>query len=135
MFKWIDNKSNATTIPSKINANQNQNTKNQQQQQQQQQKKPYLQPNNLNRNYKYRVWQCKIYNFLERPRGWKSGMYHILMYVIFIYIYSCLFFHMLYKIESKYFIIKHSRISTFITLQYILIYRVIFSSSLKLLII
>lgn len=46
----------------------------------QQAKKPYLQqPNNLNRAYKYRVWQCKIYNFLERPRGWKSGIYHILM--------------------------------------------------------
>jgi hypothetical protein len=31
------------------------------------------------RNYRYRVWQCKIYNYLERPRGWKAGLYHILM--------------------------------------------------------
>ena len=29
--------------------------------------------------YRYRVWQCKIYNYLERPRGWRAGLYHILM--------------------------------------------------------
>jgi hypothetical protein len=32
-----------------------------------------------NRNFHYRLCQCKIYNFLERPRGWKAGSYHILM--------------------------------------------------------
>jgi len=35
--------------------------------------------NHKYRNYKYRLWQCRIYNYLERPRGWKSGIYHILM--------------------------------------------------------
>ena len=31
------------------------------------------------RSHRYRLWQCKLYNFLERPRGWKSGFYQILM--------------------------------------------------------
>jgi hypothetical protein len=29
------------------------------------------------RSYRYRVWQCKIYNLLERPRGLKAGLYHV----------------------------------------------------------
>ncbi|CAF1038461.1 unnamed protein product [Brachionus calyciflorus] len=45
--------------------------------------RPRLMNKNMNtnrsRNYKYRIWQCKIYNYLERPRGWKSGIYHIIM--------------------------------------------------------
>jgi hypothetical protein len=28
---------------------------------------------------KYRKLQCKLYNFLERPRGPKAVLYHILM--------------------------------------------------------
>ena len=30
---------------------------------------------------KYRKYQCKLYNFLERPRGTKAVIYHIFMYV------------------------------------------------------
>ena len=31
------------------------------------------------KNNMYNVWQCRIYNFLERPRGYLSGFYHVIM--------------------------------------------------------
>ena len=31
------------------------------------------------KNNMYNVWQCRIYNFLERPRGYLSGLYHSIM--------------------------------------------------------
>ena len=33
------------------------------------------------RDQRYRKLQAKIYNFLERPRGWKAIAYHLLVWV------------------------------------------------------
>ncbi|KAA0199870.1 hypothetical protein HAZT_HAZT009866 [Hyalella azteca] len=34
---------------------------------------------NSRRDQRYRKLQAKIYNFLERPRGWRALSYHLLV--------------------------------------------------------
>ncbi|XP_047736902.1 uncharacterized protein LOC108679306 [Hyalella azteca] len=52
---------------------------------------------NSRRDQRYRKLQAKIYNFLERPRGWRALSYHLLVFVI---IFTCLTLSVLSTLEN-----------------------------------